>query len=471
MNDFEFLKTNNELYLNRSLKHIEGQIPKDLNGTLYRVGAHQFEAFGKTHNHWFDGDGGLVKIHFSRGDITASVAHLDLHNEQEAAKGDFLIGRFGRAPKGIWRRIKAIWDYRQYQNSANTALMLYKKKLFALYEAGMAVEVDKNTLETKREESFDVAIRSFSAHPKYIAKKKITYNFGFRVLPTPSLDIFALPENGHPEKLGSLGYNGSTFLHDFGISENYAIFVISPVFISAIDMIFKGQSVADGMTFKTSKRTIVKGVRLDDFSKQFEIPIAPLLYTHTINCFESNNSIILDGITYADGTNLDWINSVKRGNSYQKSSDGRVTRFTIDPHKESVDVTHKCQDMEVPTIQQDRVGDEHRFIYGAAYHSQTTDGKGLYKALKRIDRSKNEVKTLFVDDDQVMSEPIYVPKDEKKQETGDGYVLSLNHDLKSQKSYCAISCFQDKPQVLAKIWFDHHIPFTFHGLWEPDSSR
>src|SRR5690349_16864844 len=45
---------------------VEGSIPKDLNGTLYRVGPGQFTAFGKRLPHWFDGDG--------------AVFSLDLHN-------------------------------------------------------------------------------------------------------------------------------------------------------------------------------------------------------------------------------------------------------------------------------------------------------------------------------------------------------------------------------------------------------
>ena len=40
---------------------IEGQLPQDLRGTLYRVGPFLFSSSdGERYGHWFDGDGGVV---------------------------------------------------------------------------------------------------------------------------------------------------------------------------------------------------------------------------------------------------------------------------------------------------------------------------------------------------------------------------------------------------------------------------
>ncbi|MDB4970154.1 MAG: hypothetical protein JWN44_5843, partial [Myxococcales bacterium] len=36
---------------------IEGQLPAELRGTLYRNGPSLFSTFGRRYGHWFDGDG------------------------------------------------------------------------------------------------------------------------------------------------------------------------------------------------------------------------------------------------------------------------------------------------------------------------------------------------------------------------------------------------------------------------------
>jgi all-trans-8'-apo-beta-carotenal 15,15'-oxygenase len=463
MRDFEFLCTNSNTYLNKKL-YVEGCIPKNISGNLYRIGAHQFELFDKPHNHWFDADAGVVKINFNDGIACASINNLNLTTDVESEKKDFVLGRFGRAPKSLLRRVKAIWDHSQYANSANTSLFKYRHKLYALYEASFPVEIDPGNLKVIKIEDFDVLKRAFSAHPKLNPKKDAYYNFGFRFHPRPSLDIFKLPLNGHPEHIGSLLYNGSSFVHDFAVSENYVVFVISPVFASPIDLIVKGKSISQSLKFKKKQKTIIKVAKLDHLEESFEIETDPMLYTHTVNCYESKNSIILEGVTYEDGKNLKWINSVKRGEEAFNSSTSRLTKFKINPEKRTVETTFSRLNIEVPTVPESKLTQKHRFIYAAAHHSSDKNNSGLYKSIKRIDRETGEVKSLYEGPNQIMSEPIFIPSQNGDEENG--YVISLNHDMESGKSYCAFSNFQKEPVVVAKAWFDHHIPFTFHGLWE-----
>jgi all-trans-8'-apo-beta-carotenal 15,15'-oxygenase len=46
---------------------IEGQIPAQLSGTLYRNGPALFENFGRRYEHWFDGDGAVGAVRLSGG--------------------------------------------------------------------------------------------------------------------------------------------------------------------------------------------------------------------------------------------------------------------------------------------------------------------------------------------------------------------------------------------------------------------
>src|SRR6266540_3516820 len=41
---------------------VEGQLPADLTGTLYRTGPSLFSSFGERYRHWFDGDGAVSAV-------------------------------------------------------------------------------------------------------------------------------------------------------------------------------------------------------------------------------------------------------------------------------------------------------------------------------------------------------------------------------------------------------------------------
>src|SRR5262245_10518195 len=52
---------------------VEGTIPRDLVGTLYRNGPGLFERFGDRYRHWFDGDGAITAIRLERGTARGAV--------------------------------------------------------------------------------------------------------------------------------------------------------------------------------------------------------------------------------------------------------------------------------------------------------------------------------------------------------------------------------------------------------------
>ena len=44
---------------------IEGELPTDLQGTLYRAGPFLYESFGQPYSHPFEADGGIMAARFS----------------------------------------------------------------------------------------------------------------------------------------------------------------------------------------------------------------------------------------------------------------------------------------------------------------------------------------------------------------------------------------------------------------------
>src|SRR5882757_8748774 len=120
---------------------IEGELPRGLNGTLYRNGPNpQFEAPGA---HWFVGDGMLHAFHLENG--RASYRNRWVRTAKWQAEHDAgraLFGGFGQklpdAPAS------PIPD----GGVANTNIIFHGGRLLALEEAHLPMEIEPGTLAT-----------------------------------------------------------------------------------------------------------------------------------------------------------------------------------------------------------------------------------------------------------------------------------------------------------------------------------
>src|SRR5689334_10673522 len=52
---------------------VEGTIPAELDGTLYRNGVGRMDCGGERYGHWFDGDGAVTAVRLQRGQASGAV--------------------------------------------------------------------------------------------------------------------------------------------------------------------------------------------------------------------------------------------------------------------------------------------------------------------------------------------------------------------------------------------------------------
>src|SRR5881227_3859335 len=124
------------------LLEVQGELPRELNGTLYRNGPNpQFDAPGA---HWFVGDGMLHAFHLENG--RASYRNRWIRTPKWQAEHDAgraLFGGFGRklpgAPAGIT----------DDGGVANTNIIFHAGKLLALEEGHLPTEIEPGTLNRR----------------------------------------------------------------------------------------------------------------------------------------------------------------------------------------------------------------------------------------------------------------------------------------------------------------------------------
>src|SRR5438067_11944782 len=80
---------------------VDGTLPADLEGTLYRIGPARHDVYGDRYRHWFDGDGMVHALRLTGGGAQYRNRFVvtDKKSEEDAA-GRRLYGGFGTPPAG-----------------------------------------------------------------------------------------------------------------------------------------------------------------------------------------------------------------------------------------------------------------------------------------------------------------------------------------------------------------------------------
>ncbi|MGH9197121.1 MAG: carotenoid oxygenase family protein, partial [Acidimicrobiia bacterium] len=189
---FETLTIESEYPITR----VEGEIPKTLHGTLFRVGPAAHEIAGIRYRHWFDGDGMASAIVFRDGKASFRNRYVQTAGRlREQAAGKPLYAGYGtRLPDGTRKNVgKTIAP----KNAANTNVVYHGCRLLALWEGGRPYELEAATLNTLGEYDFSGAIegRAFSAHPKVMPGGEMI-NFGVSHGPRTLVHLYSVAENG-----------------------------------------------------------------------------------------------------------------------------------------------------------------------------------------------------------------------------------------------------------------------------------
>ena len=206
---------------------VQGSLPAALRGTLYRNGPARFGRGDSRLTHWFDGDGMLQALRIDNGQVSHHGRLLVTpKSTQEATAGRFLYGGFGSTVAKPLPVPQA-----DVINPANINLLHIDqgRQLYALWEAGSALQVSPDTLESQgfKVWSPETSGAPFSAHPR-VAPDGTVWNFGY--LPgTGKLLIYQIAPNGQLQRQTVLDVPNADMVHDFAITERHLIFLLQPL--------------------------------------------------------------------------------------------------------------------------------------------------------------------------------------------------------------------------------------------------
>ncbi|KAG5541341.1 hypothetical protein RHGRI_021242 [Rhododendron griersonianum] len=264
---------------------VEGELPPSLHGVYIRNGPNpQHQPLGP--HHLFEGDGMLHSILLSQGRAIFCSRYVQTYKHKlEHDAGfpmipNFLsgfngLGDVGRGIVALGRAMTGQISLTKGFGLANTSLKFFCNTLFAMVETDLPYSIritEEGDIETIGRHDFDgKAPVNMTAHPKM--DEETGEVFAFRCFPVvPYLTYFRFDSNGYKEKdVPIFSINSPTYVHDFGITEHYAIFPDIVLEMAPMDMIMYATS--------------------DSEMRWFEVPGFNAL--HMINAWEDDQSGII----------------------------------------------------------------------------------------------------------------------------------------------------------------------------------
>lgn len=451
---------------------IQGTIPSELQGTLFRNGPGLLDINGTPIRHPFDGDGMISAISFNNGKAHFRSAFVKTEGylaEQKAGK-ILYRGVFGTQKPGGW--LSNIFNLK-LKNIANTNIIYWGGKLLALWEAAEPYRLDPQNLATLGLDNLDGILQpgdAFAAHPRIDPSCELDGGepclVNFAIKPGLSTKILVYELNPEGKLLRRYEHitPGFAFIHDFAITPNYCIFFQNAVSYNPLPFLLGLKGAGECVNFQSGQPT--KIILIPRQPPHLDVKVLEVnagFVFHHANAFEEGDTVCLDSICYQSLPQIDPSSSYQ-GVDFNNLDPGQLWRFRLNLASQEVSseiLESRC--CEFPTLKSDRVGRDYRYVYMGAAHNET--GNAPLQGITKIDLSTGDRLISSFAPKGFVGEPIFITKPDATQED-DGWLITVVYNAQRHASDLVILDATNLATV-ACLELKHHIPYGLHGSWTP----
>ena len=435
---------------------IQGRLPADLEGGFYRNGPGRFELGGERYHHWFDGDGFAQRWTIAGGKIHHRGRFVETRRfREESAAGQFLYPSFGThvARRGLRDN--------DTMNAANTNLLPFNGRLYALWEGGSATELDPASLATVGIKTWreDVRAMPFSAHPKLDPEGGM-WNFG--ALPgADRLALYRIGADGALLRTGVVEVPQLALVHDFAVSARHLIFVVPPYDLSqdrGLSLAERHQWAGSGPRARPTRIVVVSKETLA-LRQVFELP--PRMVFHFGNAWEDGACTRFDLVLH-EGDALAGLGSLMRGER-QPNTPGRsqAVQVCLDHARGVARTARLLGTSEFPRVMPQVVGRRHRRL--ALLGSHPSNRELVLDSVHLLDTDSGKADSWRFGAGWQVEEHVLVPRRNARDET-DGYLVGVAQD--TRRGVTALTVFDaahvsEGPLAVASL--PYRTPHCFHG--------
>jgi carotenoid cleavage dioxygenase-like enzyme len=435
---------------------ITGELPRELNGTLYRNGPNpQFSSPGA---HWFVGDGMLHAFHLENGG--ASYRNRWVRTPKWLAEHDAgraLFGGFGRkladAPASVTDG-----------GVANTNIVYHAGRLLALEEGHLPTEIEPGTLATRGYHDYGGRIKApFTAHPKIDPKTGEMVFFGYNASGplTPTLSCGSVSAAGKLTRLERFETPYASMVHDFIVTENHLLFPILPV-TGSLSRAMAGQPP---YAWEPDKGAFVGVMKRNGSAKDITWFRGENCYVfHVMNAWEDGSRIVADVMQFEEAPLFPHPDG--RPTDPEKSR-ARLCRWVFDLAGNTDRFSQTYMDDltgEFPRVDDRHAGLKSGHGWYACANPDAPVSEWL-SGIAHVDGSGARRGRYLLPVGDTISEPVFVARGEDAAE-GCGWLLAVVWRARDNCSDLAVFNATDVVAgPIALVHLGHRVPDGFHGNW------
>ena len=471
------------------IDEVEGAIPPDLYGTLWRNGPGILDRGGLRFGHPFDGDGMICRIAFGNGRAhfrNRFVRTKGWLHEQQAGK-ILYRGVFGtEKPGGVVRNALDL----RIKNIANTNIVYWGNTLWALWEGGHPHRLDPWTLDTLGLDDLGGRLgrfHPFAAHPHVDphGPDGTARLIGFSVVPgvRSAITIYEFDFSGQVIEQHTYTVPGYGLFHDVAITPNYCVFFQGPLTVSPVPYVLGWRGL--GECLHTNAQALT---RIWVFPRHGQRP-AHMLQTdscfvfHHANAFETDNGVVVDSVVYPTYPMSD-VRTVDTEVYSTTLPAQPLWRFHLDLRAHTVDrqliTSWPC---EFPVVHAAHVGRPYRYAYAGAIRPEHVNRP--LEALMKVDVEHGTSELWSAGPHGFVNEPLFVPRGGPARCTAlaaplesipvsttdsedDGWLIALTYEAEHHRSDVVILDARNITSgPIARLRLRHHVPYGLHGSFTP----
>ncbi|MBX5462605.1 MAG: carotenoid oxygenase family protein [Steroidobacteraceae bacterium] len=445
----------------RDLELIHGAVPRELNGVLYRCGPdHQYPPLS-TEDVPIDGEGMVHRFHFIEG-------HVDYRSRWVRNERFLLQQRARRALFGRYRNPFTDDPDAAGRNrgTANMNVVWHGKRLLALDQISLPVELDPVTLEVRGEWNGDgrVEARSLTARPKLDMRTNELHWYSCQAQGEGSLDFvfYTADLNGRIVHHVWFEMPYAALVHDFAVTDHHVIVPFFPL-ITDPTVLKRGGPCCLWHPERHSHFAVFPRRGIANSVRWFHGPAVS--GTHVMNAFEDGSQIHVDLCLY-QGNCYKFVPTYD-GSPFEPSTP-RLTRVTLDlAGRHDGYEAHALAPMplEMPVCDGRFMGKPYRFGFAVCRPTIPVPDAGL-SAVACWDHANGTLTMWDPGPNCSVHEPtLAVPPGAPEAE---GYLLVLVNRLDAKRTDLAIlnaRRLMDGPLAVFKLPL--RMRSTLHGMWVP----
>ncbi|MGJ8481272.1 carotenoid oxygenase family protein [Sphingobium yanoikuyae] len=452
--------------------NVTGVVPAELDGAFYRVQPeHQFPPL-LGDDIAFNGDGmiSMFRIKDGKVDFHQRWAKTDKWKLENEA-GRALFGAY-RNPLSDEESVKG-----KIRGTANTNAYIHGGKLYGLKEDSPALAMDPATLETEGYTDFGGKMKgeTFTAHPKTDPVTGNMCGFGYASKGVMTRDMAYYEISPQGELLFDIWFETPYYcmMHDFGITEDYALFSVMPM-TSSWERLEAGKPHFGFDTALPSYLAVVPrkaGTTAQDI-RWFK---GDSCFTaHVMNAYQEGAKLTLD-MPVAQNNMMPFFPDINDKPFDPMAGRTFLTRWTVDLSQNEEEYrTERLSDMigDFPRFDERFMGRKYRYGWMVVIDpSQPVEIKGgsaggwVMNTLGMVDLETGEEQKYWVGPTSSVQEPCFIPRSKDAAE-GDGWIVMVCNRLETRSSDLLIfdaTRIADGP--VATVNIPVRLRFGLHGNW------